>query len=54
MRPGRETNNAFIYCMALAAHNSNMSIVCVGTTSNHYHAVVADDHGRLPRFLESE
>ena len=52
MRPDRETNNAFVYCMALAARKSKVSIVCVGATSNHYHAVVVDKHARLPEFLE--
>ena len=52
MRPDRETNNAFIYCMALAAWKSHVSVVCVGTLSNHYHAVVVDNQGRLPEFLE--
>jgi putative transposase len=52
MRPDRETNNAFVYCMALAARKSGVSVVCVGTTSNHYHAVVVDNQGRLPEFLE--
>lgn len=52
MRPDRETNNAFVYCMALACRKSKVSIVCVGTTSNHYHAIVVDNQGRLPEFLE--
>jgi putative transposase len=52
MRPDRETNNAFIYCLALATQKSDVSIVCVGTTSNHYHAVVVDDKAQLPVFLE--
>jgi len=52
MRPDRETNNAFIYCLALAARKASISIVCVGTLSNHYHVVVVDNHGRLPQFLE--
>ena len=51
MRPDRETNNAFIYCLALAARKASISIVCVGTLSNHYHAVLVDNHGRLPQFL---
>jgi putative transposase len=51
MRPDRETSNAFVYCMALAAQKSKVSVVCVGTTSNHYHAVVVDNRGRLPEFL---
>jgi hypothetical protein len=38
--------------MALACRKSSVSIVCVGTTSNHYHAVVVDSAGRLPEFLE--
>ena len=52
MRPDRETNNAFVYCMALAAEKSGVGVVCVGTTSNHYHAVVVDELGHLPQFLE--
>jgi putative transposase len=52
MRPCRETNNAFVYCMAIAAQKSKVSVVCVGTTSNHYHGVVVDNQGRLPEFLE--
>ncbi len=52
MRPDRETNNAFIYCLALATRKSDVSIVCVGTTSNHYHAIVVDDKAQLPVFLE--
>ena len=51
MRPDRKTNNAFIYCLALAARKVRVSIVCTGTLSNHYHAVVVDNHGRLPQFL---
>jgi hypothetical protein len=30
-RPDRETNNTFIYCMALPARKSRVGIVCVGT-----------------------
>jgi hypothetical protein len=52
MRPDRETNNAFIYCLALAARKTGVSVVCTGTMSNHYHAVVVDNFGRLPQFLE--
>ena len=52
MRPDRETNNAFVYCLALAARKAGVSIVCAGTMSNHYHAVVVDNCGRLPQFLE--
>jgi len=50
LRPDRETNNAFVYCMALADQECHVSIVCVGTTSNHYHAVIVDNRGQLPEF----
>jgi hypothetical protein len=52
MRPDRETNNAFVYCLGLATQKSDVSVVCVGTTSNHYHAIVVDNKGQLPVFLE--
>jgi hypothetical protein len=48
MRPDRETNNAFSYCLAIAARKASISIVCVGTLSNHYRVGVVDNHGRLP------
>jgi putative transposase len=52
MRPDWETSNAFVYCMSLACRKSGVGVVCLGTTSNHYHAVVVDNQGRLPEFLE--
>jgi hypothetical protein len=52
LRPDRETNDAFISCMELATRKGNVSVACAGSTSNHDHAVVVDDHGRLPEVLE--
>jgi REP element-mobilizing transposase RayT len=52
MRPDKETNNAFIYCLALAARKTSVSIVCAGTMSNRYHAILVDSQGKLPQFLE--
>jgi hypothetical protein len=34
IRLDRETNRAFVYCLALAAHKASVSIVCTGTMSN--------------------
>jgi hypothetical protein len=52
LRPDQATNNAFKYCLALAAKKSGIRMVGVGTTSNHYHGVVVDKRGQLPHFLE--
>jgi hypothetical protein len=48
MRPDDETNNAFVYCLTLAAPKTKVRLVGVGTTSNHWHGVVVDRRGRLP------
>src|SRR5881394_1880145 len=52
MRPDADTNNAFIYCMAVAAKKSAVGVVFFLAMSNHYHAGVIDNEGRLPEFLE--
>ena len=52
LRPDQATNNAFKYCLALAAGKTGIGMVGVGTTSNHYHGVVVDRRGQLPHFLE--
>ncbi len=51
LRPGEETNNAFVYCLAHAALSANIGVVGFMAESNHYHAVVVDNEGRLPEFL---
>jgi REP element-mobilizing transposase RayT len=52
LRPGDETNNAFIYCLALAAQLCGIDVHGYVASSNHYHSVVTDREGRLPAFLE--
>ncbi|MDX2019545.1 MAG: hypothetical protein SF187_04840 [Deltaproteobacteria bacterium] len=52
LRPGEETNNAFIYCLALAAQLCGIDIHAFVASSNHYHSVITDREGRLPEFLE--
>lgn len=51
LRPDRETNNAFIYCLAVAATKYGVKIIFTATMSNHHHTGVVDVHGRLPDFL---
>src|SRR5437868_13389866 len=50
LRPGAQTNDAFRYCLAVAAARFGIEIIGFVAMSNHYHAVVRDPRGRLPDF----
>jgi putative transposase len=52
LRPDGPTNNAFIYCLALAARRAKIEILFVVAMSNHYHAGIHDPEGNLPIFSE--
>src|SRR6266536_2268807 len=51
LRPDPETNNAFIYCLALAAEKYGVKVIFAATMSNHHHTGVVDVEGKLPDFL---
>src|SRR6185295_17696510 len=51
LRPDPETNNAFIYCLAIAAQKYGVKVIFTATMSNHHHTGVVDVEGRLPDFL---
>jgi putative transposase len=52
LRPDRDTNNAFLYCLAVAAQRFNIDIILPCAMANHHHTVVFDRHGTLPAFTE--
>ena len=52
LRPDDETNQAFVYCLAFAAQRSGVEVVAFIANSNHYHAVIVDARGLVPKFLE--
>jgi putative transposase len=52
MRPDAATNQAFMYCLGVAAQRTNVKLLFVLAMSNHYHAGIVDTDGRLPEFLE--
>jgi putative transposase len=52
MRPDRETNNAFIYCLAVAADRCRIQILFTAAMSNHHHTGIYDPEGNYPAFLE--
>jgi putative transposase len=51
LRPDRETNNAIIYCLGVAAEKYGVRVIFTATMSNHHHTGVVDLEGRLPDFL---
>jgi len=51
LRPDAETNNAFIYCLGVAALKYGVRVIFTTTMSNHHHTGVLDVEGRLPDFL---
>jgi REP element-mobilizing transposase RayT len=52
LRPDPETNNAFIYCLALAATRANVQVLFACAMSDHHHIGIYDCDGRFPDFIE--
>ena len=52
LRPDRETNNAFIYCLAVAAKRCQVDVLGFVQMSNHLHDAIYDRHGTAPAFYE--
>jgi hypothetical protein len=52
MRPDRETTNAFLYCLAVAAQRYRIRVLFTLAMSNHHHTGIEDPEGNYPAFLE--
>jgi REP element-mobilizing transposase RayT len=52
LRPDRETNNAFTYCLIEAAQRYGIEVLLPCAMSNHHHTVIYDRGGRYPEFVE--
>ncbi|CAN5897200.1 hypothetical protein BH11MYX3_BH11MYX3_12410 [soil metagenome] len=52
LRPDKETNNAFIYCLAEAAQRFQMEIVMPSALSNHHHLASLDRLGNFCEFTQ--
>jgi putative transposase len=52
MRPDRETNNAFIYCLGEAAARYRVEVLFTVAMSNHHHTGIYDPQGNYPAFIE--
>lgn len=51
LRPDDALNNAFVYCLALAAEKHRVSVHAFCAMSNHYHLIITDTDGVLPDFM---
>jgi hypothetical protein len=52
LRPDDDTNNAFIYCLALAATRAKVQVTFSAAMSNHHHTGIHDPDGNFPVFTE--
>jgi putative transposase len=52
LRPDDETNNAFVYCLALAAQRAKVQVTFTIAMSNHHHTGIHDPEGNFPAFIE--
>jgi len=51
LRPSKETNQIFRYCLAWASERYKVDVHAVCVLSNHYHLVCTDPAGQLPSFV---
>jgi hypothetical protein len=52
MRPDEETNNAFIYCLAVASQRFDIQLIFTVAMGNHHHTGGNDPRADYPAFLE--
>jgi putative transposase len=52
LRPDEDTNNAFLYCLALAATRAKVQVMFSVAMSNHHHTGIHDADGNFPIFTE--
>jgi len=52
LRPDEDTNNTFIYCLALAAIRAKVQVTFCVAMSNHHHTGIHDPAGSFPIFTE--
>ncbi len=52
LRPDPETNNAFVYCLAVAAQRCAVDVLSFVSMSNHLHDAISDREGTAPAFYE--
>jgi hypothetical protein len=52
LRPCKEVEQAFLFCLAVAAQRYGVDVYWLCVLSNHYHLGMRDVHGNYPEFLQ--
>lgn len=52
MRPDKETNNAFLYCLGVAVQRTGVQLLYTMAMGNHHHTGAKDPQAKYPQFLE--
>jgi hypothetical protein len=52
LRPDAGTNNAYLFCLLVAALQCGIDILLMCAMSNHHHVAIFDRFGRYPEFIE--
>ena len=52
LRPDSATNNAVVYCLAVAAQRAGIVVLFTAAQSNHHHTGIYDPLGTYPDFIE--
>lgn len=51
LRPSRQVNRIFRFCLAVAAQRTGIQLHAYCALSNHYHLVLTDPGAKLPEFM---
>ena len=52
LRPSRQVEQAFLFCLGVAAQRHRIVVYWVSVLSNHYHLGIRDVEGSYPEFLQ--
>ena len=52
LRPDSHTNNAFVYCLAVASQRAGVWVLFTVAEANHHHTGIFDPLGTYPDFIE--
>ena len=52
LRPEAEVNNAYLYCLGVAAQRHDIQLLLAVAEANHHHVIFRDPLGVAPQFIE--
>ena len=52
LKPSKKVNRIINYCLGMAAKRFGIALHSYGFLSNHFHLVITDVHGSMPKFMQ--